>query len=68
MIAILRNGSLSPVQRSAATDDAQNTLCVTFDILKATWPDPIFGADRWGLADFMIACVLYIVRIRLQGI
>jgi glutathione S-transferase len=26
---------------------------------------PFFGGEKWGLADFMLACVLYAVKIRM---
>jgi glutathione S-transferase len=69
VIAMLRNRIiLPPDQRNAtAADQAEDKLRHLFDILERELQRAAFFADdRWGMADFMIACVLYIVQVRLR--
>jgi glutathione S-transferase len=69
VMAMLRNRIVLPVeQRSPAlAEQAEETLGHLFDILESELQRAsFFAGDEWGLADFMIACVLYIVYIRLE--
>jgi glutathione S-transferase len=69
VICVLRNRIIFPPhQRDAAiADEAEQTLAIKFGILeKQLGRTPFFGGEAWNLADFMIACVLYIVPVRLR--
>ncbi len=69
MIALLVHRIVLPSeQRSAAlADQAEQTLRTKLAILEQQLvKTPFFGGDRWDLADFMVASVLYAVRVRLK--
>jgi len=55
-------------QRNASlADQSEQTLRTKLAILEQQLvKTPFLGGDRWDLADFMVACVLYVVRIRLK--
>lgn len=68
VITLLRNRVILPVEdRSPAIAwQAEEKLCRLLDILEDELRGRSFLAgDEWGLADFTIACVLYIVHVRL---
>ena len=51
----------------SVANEAEDKLRDLFEILESELRRSLFFAgDRWGLADFMIACVLYIVHVRLK--
>jgi glutathione S-transferase len=69
VIAILRNRIILPPEDRDTTvaDKAEDKLRCLFDIMEsALQRSAFFAGDAWGLADFMIACVLYIVQVRLK--
>jgi glutathione S-transferase len=69
IITVLRNRIILPVdQRNAVlADEAEDKLRRLFDILETELRvSSFFAGGQWGLADLMIACVLYIVHIRLM--
>jgi glutathione S-transferase len=69
IITVLRNRIILPVdQRNAVlADEAEDKLRRLFDILETELRvSSFFAGGQWGLADLMIACVLYIVHIRLK--
>lgn len=69
VIAILRNRLLLPLadRDSRVADDAEQKLRLLFDIMEGELQRTgFFAGNAWGLADFMVACVLYIVHVRLK--
>lgn len=69
VIAILRNRIILPPEHRdpVVADEAQHKLRCLLDIMESELQqNPFFAGDGWGLADFMIACVLYIVQVRLK--
>ena len=64
LITVLRNRVIFPPERRdpKLADEAENILRTKFSILEQQLAKtPYFGGDRWDLADFMVACVLYIL-------
>jgi glutathione S-transferase len=69
VIAILRNRIILPLEHRDAVvaDEAEKKLRRLFDIMESELQQtPFFAGHEWGLADFMVACVLYIVPVRLK--
>ena len=69
VITILRNRIILPPEQrdTVVADEAEVKVRRLFDIMESELQRTVFFAgDRWGLADFMIACVLYIVQVRLK--
>ena len=69
VITILRNRIILPPEHRdpVVADKAQHKLRCLLNIMENELERTMFFAvDGWGLADFMIACVLYIVQIRLK--
>ena len=69
VITILRNRIILPPQdrNAAAAQDAEARLRRLLDIMdRELHVNSFFAGHEWGLADFMIACVLYIVHVRLK--
>ncbi len=69
MLTLLLNRvALPPEQRSATlADQSEHTLRTKLVILEQQLgKTPFFGGDRWNMADFMVACVLYVVMVRLK--
>jgi glutathione S-transferase len=64
LITVLRNRVVfAPEQRNPkSANEAENVLRSKFVILEQQLvKTPYFGGDRWDMADFMVACVLYIL-------
>ena len=69
VITILRNRIILPPQdrNAAAAQDAEAKLSRLLDIMdRELHVNSFFAVHEWGLADFMIACVMYIVHVRLK--
>jgi glutathione S-transferase len=69
IITMLRNRIILPVEERnpLLADEAEDKVRRLFDILETELRvTPFFAGGQWGLADLMIACVLYIVHIRLK--
>lgn len=69
VISLLRNRIIfPPEQRNAAVaDEAEKMLSAKLAILEGQLQrTPYFGGGTWNLADFMVACVLYVLPIRLK--
>jgi glutathione S-transferase len=69
VISMLRHRVIFPPDRrdAAIADQAEETLSIKFGILeKQLRRTRFFGGDSWNIADFMVACVLYIVPVRLK--
>jgi len=64
LITVLRNRVVFPPDQrnSSLADDAERTLRPKFSILEQQLATrPFFGGNTWDMADFMVACVLYIL-------
>ncbi len=64
LIALFRNRVFyPPEQRNAAVaDEAEKELRQSLVILEQELArNPFFAGDQWGMADFMVACVLYVL-------
>jgi len=64
LITILRNRVVFPPEQrnSKLAEEAEDILRDRFVILEQQLvKTPYFGGDRWDMADFMVACVLYIL-------
>lgn len=59
---------LPPEQRNAdLADRSEQTLRAKLAVLEQQLArTPFFGGQRWNMADFMLACVLYVVKIRMK--
>jgi glutathione S-transferase len=70
LITLFRNRVFyPPEQRNASlADQAEETLRTKLAILEQQLvKTPFFGGDRWDMADFMVACVLYVLtRLKLD--
>jgi glutathione S-transferase len=69
VIALLRHRVIFPPERRNATiaEEAERTVLAKFGILEQQLSrTAYFGGSAWNMADFMIACVLYIVPVRLK--
>ena len=69
MITLLLHRVALPSEQRSATlaDQSEQTLRAKLAILEQQLvKTPFFGGDRCDLADFMVACVLYVVRLRLK--
>ena len=70
LITLFRNRVFFPPEQRSATlaDQAEATLRTKFAIIEQQLAKtPFFGGDRWDMADFMVACVLYTVtRLKLD--
>jgi glutathione S-transferase len=64
----LHRVALPPEQQSATlADQSEQRLRTKLAILEQQLvKTPFFGGAKWDLADFMVACLLYVVRIRLK--
>ena len=63
MITLFRNRVYFPPEQRNATlaDQAEQTLRTKLAILEQQLvQSPFFGGDKWDMADFMIASVLYV--------
>jgi glutathione S-transferase len=64
LITILRNRVVFPPEQRTPklADEAEKVVRSKFIILEQQLlKTPYFGGDRWDMADFMVACVLYIL-------
>ena len=70
MITLFRNRVYFPPEQRNATlaDQAEQTLRTKLAILELQLvQSPFFGGDKWDMADFMIASVLYVLtRLKLD--
>jgi glutathione S-transferase len=69
VIAILRNRIILPPERRdpVAADEAHDKLRRLLSIMESELQRTgFFAGDAWGLTDFIVACVLYIVNVRLK--
>ena len=70
LITLFRNRVFFPPEQRSATlaDQAEKTLRTKLAILEQQLgKTPFFGGDRWNIADFMVACVLYLLtRLKLD--
>jgi glutathione S-transferase len=70
LITLFRNRIFFPPEKRSETlaDQAEETLRTSLAILEQQLTKtPFFGGDRWDMADFMVACVLYVLtRLRLD--
>ena len=70
MITLFRNRVCFPPEQRSATlaDQAEQTLRTKLAILERQLvQSPFFGGDKWDMADFMIASVLYVLtRLKLD--
>ena len=59
---------LPPGQRRAdLADQSERTLRTKLAVLEQQLvKTAFFGGDIWNMADFMVACILYVVRMRLK--
>jgi glutathione S-transferase len=70
LITLFRNRVFFPPEQRSATlaDQAEETLRAKLAILEQQLgKTPFFGGERWNIADFMVACVLYLLtRLKLN--
>ncbi len=70
LITLFRNRVFFPPEQRSATlaDQAEETLQTKLTILEQQLnKTPYFGGDRWDMADFMVAGVLYVLtRLKLD--
>jgi glutathione S-transferase len=70
LITLFRNRIFFPPEQRSATlaDQAEEILRTKLAILEQQLvKSPFFGGDKWDMADFMIACVLYVLtRLKLD--
>ena len=70
LITFFRNRVFFPPEQRSTTlaDQAEETLRTKLTILERQLiKTPYFGADRWDMADFMVAGVLYVLtRLKLD--
>jgi Glutathione S-transferase, C-terminal domain/IstB-like ATP binding protein len=72
LIMLFRNRVFYPPEQRSATlaDQAEETLRTKLAILEQQLvKNPFFGGDRWDMADFMVASVLYVLTraVRVPG-
>jgi glutathione S-transferase len=70
LITLFRNRVFFPPEQRNSTlaDQAEATLRTKLAILEQQLvKTPFFGGDKWDMADFMVACVLYVLaRLKLD--
>jgi glutathione S-transferase len=70
LITLFRNRVFYPREQRSATlaDQAEETLRTKLAILEQQLvKSPFFGGDRWDMADFMVASMLYVLtRLKLD--
>jgi glutathione S-transferase len=70
LITLFRNRIFFPPEQRSETlaSQAEETLRAKLTILEQQLAKtPYFGGDRWDMADFMVACVLYVLtRLKLH--
>ena len=70
LITLFRNRVFFPPEQRSETvaNQAEETLRAKLAILEQQLAKtPYFGRDRWDMADFMVACVLYVLtRLKLD--
>jgi glutathione S-transferase len=68
LLLLLHRVALPPEQRRAdLADQFERTLRIKLAVLEQQLVKTAFlGGDSWKMADFMVACVLYVVRMRLK--